>query len=183
MMDRDHVEITGMVLELNDQALGGTPWDPAGRTLRELIRAMVSYFSLEQAMMDMAEYPQAAIHRLRHEWMIDQMRVLLAHSRESGLTENEPLLELLSESHYAHMHTEDLRFGLWMNAEPARRAGAAAGIVRVQRKRAGMPPGEARAPRPLVYVERSDARPLPPLVYIERADRELAGSSLPVIER
>ncbi len=150
MMDRDHEEISGMVLELNSQAVAGTPWDRTGRTLRELIRAMASHYSLEEAMMDMAKYPQAAIHRLRHEWMIDQMRVLLARSRDSGLTANELLLELLSESHEAHMHAEDLHFGLWLSAEPARRAGAAVGIVNAQKQRAVMARREALPPWPLV---------------------------------
>ena len=137
-----------MVLELNNQAAAGQPWDRTGPLLRELTRATVSHFSLEEAMMDTARYPHAVIHRLRHEWMIDQMRVLLARSRESGLAANEPLLELLSESHDAHMHTEDLRFGLWLNAEPARRAGAAAGIVSAPKQRAVVGLNGAPAPRP-----------------------------------
>jgi len=120
MMDRDHEEISGMVLELNAQAAAEKPWDRTGPLLRELIRATGCHFSLEEAMMTAAKYPHAAIHRLRHEWMIDQMRVLLARSRQSGFAANEPLLGLLAESHFAHVAAEDLRFGLWLNATPGR---------------------------------------------------------------
>ena len=150
MMDRDHDEISGMVVELNNQAAAGNPWDRTGRLLRELMRATASHYSLEEAMMDMATYPEAAIHRLRHEWMIDQMRVLLARSRESGLGANEPLLELLSQSHDEHMHTEDLRFGIWLNTEPARRADAAAGIANAQKQRAIAGPSRPHATHPLL---------------------------------
>jgi len=118
MMDRDHEEISGMVLELNLQATVDKPWEQSGALLRDLMRATASHFSLEEGMMKTARYPQAAIHRLRHEWMIDQMRVLLARSRESGLAANGLLVELLSESHFAHMHAEDQGFGLWLNTTP-----------------------------------------------------------------
>jgi hemerythrin-like metal-binding protein len=109
-----------MVLELNLHAMAGKPWDRTGPLLRELVRATGSHFALEEALMQTADYPSATIHRLRHEWLIDQVRVLLARGREFGLAANEPLLELLSDSHLVHMHTDDLRFGLWLNAAPDR---------------------------------------------------------------
>jgi hemerythrin len=159
MMDRDHVEISEMVLELNLEAAAGKPWDRTGRLLKEVSRALVSHFELEQTMMETTRYPGLALHRLRHEWMIDQMRILMARCKQDGVASNQILLELLSESHFEHMQTEDLGYGLWLNADMGRTEHAVTGM------QAGLPQGadlygNTRAPRPLVYVEQSTANEL-----------------------
>jgi hemerythrin-like metal-binding protein len=156
MMDRDHMELSEMVLELNLDAAAGKPWDRTGRLLKDMARALGSHFSMEQTMMESTRYPGATIHRLRHEWMIDQMRVLATRCKKDGVEANRILLELLSESHFAHMQTEDFRYGLWLNGERARPAGWAQGIVNVAKQHDAEAQSNTRAPRPLVYLEHAE---------------------------
>jgi hemerythrin-like metal-binding protein len=118
MIDRDHAEISCMVLELKLWLADGKPWSLTGALLQNLARATASHFVLEEAMMGAAQYPRLPFHCLSHQLMIEQMRALTARSRKDGFLGNEPLLDLLAESHFAHVQNEDLSFGLWLNSTP-----------------------------------------------------------------
>jgi len=116
MIDRDHTEISDMVLELKLSAMTAKPWSQTGPQLRELTRAVSAHASLEELMMEATQYPGFAIHKLRHQWMMDQLRALTAQCRKEGYVLDGPLLDLFSESHFAHIQDEDMTFGLWLNA-------------------------------------------------------------------
>jgi hemerythrin-like metal-binding protein len=171
MMDRDHMELSEMVLELNLESAAGKPWDRTGRILKEMTRAIGSHFALEQTMMESTRYPGATIHRLRHEWMMDQMRVLTARCKKDGVEANRMLLELLSESHFAHMQTDDLRYGLWLNAGTARPAADAEQMVNAAMQQT-TEANNSRAPRPVVYVEQVEDRIVEP-VMVRQVDADL----------
>jgi len=115
MIDRDHAELSEMALELKLQAAAGRQWTLTSPLLRELARATASHFALEETMMESTNYPGALLHRLQHQWMVDQMRTLTARCRTSGLQANEMLLNLFVESHFAHVGRDDLHYGLWLN--------------------------------------------------------------------
>jgi len=115
MIDRDHAELSEMTLELKLQAAAGRQWTLTSPLLRELARATVSHFALEETMMESTNYPGALLHRLQHQWMVDQVRTLTARCRRSDLQANEMLLNLLVESHFAHVGRDDLHYGLWLN--------------------------------------------------------------------
>jgi hemerythrin-like metal-binding protein len=168
MMDRDHMEISEMVLELNLDAAAGRPWDHTGRILKDMARALSSHFAMEQTLMDSTRYPGATIHHLRHEWMIDQMRVLATRSKKDGIEANQMLLALLSESHFAHMQTDDMRYGLWLNGEVARPAGAAEGILFPAAPENIEAANGVRAQRPTVFVEQIEQP-----VGVRLSEREL----------
>jgi hypothetical protein len=104
--------------------------------------------------------------------MIDQMRVLATRCKQDGVAANQILLELLSESHFAHMQTDDLRYGAWLNAAPVRPACAAEGIVDAARQQSAENQTKIRAPRPVIYAERVDHREL--VVARHEEVRELA---------
>jgi hemerythrin-like metal-binding protein len=174
MMDRDHCELSEMVLDLNLEAAAGKPWDRTGRLLKEMARALGSHFGMEQTMMESTRYPGATIHRLRHEWMIDQMRVLATRCKQDGVAANQILLELLSESHFAHMQTDDLRYGAWLNAAPGRPASTAEGMVDAARRQDSEAKTVTRAPRPTIYTERVEDSEL--VVAGPNEIRELVGA-------
>lgn len=118
LIDRDHEEISCMVIELRLWLADGKPWNLTGALLQNLVRATASHFVLEEALMGAAQYPRLPIHCLSHQLMVEQMRAFAARSRKNGFVGNEPLLDLLSESHFAHVQNEDLSFGLWLNSTP-----------------------------------------------------------------
>jgi hemerythrin-like metal-binding protein len=118
MIDHDHAEISCMVLELKLWLADGKPWSLTGALLRNLARATASHFVLEEAMMGAAQYPRLPLHHLNHQLMMEQMQALTVRSRKGGVLSDDPLLDLLSESHFAHVQNEDLSFGLWLNSTP-----------------------------------------------------------------
>jgi hemerythrin-like metal-binding protein len=116
MMDRDHSEIHGMIAELKWIAAAHAPSERTSSLLRELSRASASHFALEETMMEATRYPGTQIHRLRHRWMIDQLRSLSGRLRRNRLQPDHPLVELIAESHHAHVWIEDLNYAWWLNA-------------------------------------------------------------------
>ena len=120
IIDRDHAEISEMMLDLRLGLAQGKPSSLTSAFLRNLARATASHFALEEAMMEAAKYTRLPVHRLRHRWMLDQMQVLTARCRKVGLHDNAPLLDLMSEAHFTHVQNEDLSFGLWLDSPSSR---------------------------------------------------------------
>lgn len=115
MIDRDHREMSEVLQEIRNQIATGKPRNETNRLLSELALVTRSHFALEEGMMAATDYPGTVLHRLRHQWMMDQIKALTSCPGRKDLVLAVPLLELFSESHVAHMNTEDLGFGLWLN--------------------------------------------------------------------
>lgn len=115
MLDRDHSELSEVLLELQSQITMGKAQSVTSNLLSDLSRAMRSHFALEEGMMAASRFPGMAVHQLRHQWMMEQMKALSALTSRGALILNEPLLILFSESHFAHLYTEDVNLGLWLN--------------------------------------------------------------------
>jgi hemerythrin len=115
VIDRDHREISELLVEINfNVARDGD----AGRrihTLRDLARATRSHFLLEEAMMAATKFPGLALHRMRHQWMLQQIGQLANYwGKEKNALTREPI-GLLWESHIAHLESEDRSYGLWLD--------------------------------------------------------------------
>lgn len=114
MLDRDHTEISELLLEINFNAAKDGAAGRQIRRLGELSRVTRSHFLLEEGMMAATKYPGLAVHRLRHAWMMEQIRRLAAYwSRERDALTREPM-GMLWESHIAHVESEDRAYGLWL---------------------------------------------------------------------
>jgi hemerythrin len=114
VIDRDHREISDLLVEINfNVARDGD----AGRrihSLRDLARATRSHFLLEEGMMDATQFPGVALHRMRHQWMLQQIGHLAAYwGKEKNALTREPIA-LLWESHIAHLEGEDRAYGSWL---------------------------------------------------------------------
>jgi hemerythrin-like metal-binding protein len=115
MLDRDHRELSEILREIQSQIAVGAAGRMTSRIFGDLLRATRSHFSLEEEMMAATKFPGLAVHRLRHQWMTDQIESLAVRDGSQGLILDEPILQLFSESHLTHVHTEDLNYGLWLN--------------------------------------------------------------------
>ena len=115
VIDRDHQFISELLLEINfNAAKEGDPRRQI-RRLKQLAHLTRSHFRLEEGMIAAARYPGLAVHSLRHEWMMEQIRRLAAYwSGKKNAMTREPM-GLLWESHTAHMESEDRAFGLWLD--------------------------------------------------------------------
>ena len=115
VIDCDHQFISELLLEINfNAAKEGDPRRQI-RRLKQLAHLTRSHFRLEEGMIAAARYPGLAVHSLRHEWMMEQIRRLAAYwSGKKNAMTREPM-GLLWESHTAHMESEDRAFGLWLD--------------------------------------------------------------------
>jgi len=115
MMDRDHREIAEVLDEIKIQLATGKAQSTTERLIGDLARATRSHYILEEGIMAAANYPGMALHRLRHQWMMEQLKAVVPQSRRRNFALNLALLQLFSESHSDHVHTDDLRYGMWLN--------------------------------------------------------------------
>ncbi|MGD0348031.1 MAG: hemerythrin family protein [Terracidiphilus sp.] len=114
MIDRDHREISELLLEINFNAARDEDADRKIRRLRDLARVTRSHFLLEEAMMTATNYPGLAVHRMRHAWMLEEIRRLVEYwGKEQNALMREPM-GLLWESHIEHVESEDRAYGLWL---------------------------------------------------------------------
>jgi len=115
MIDRDHREIAELMIALNSgDARDGDPVRHL-RRLRELERLVRSHFLLEETMMSLSRYPGAALHSMRHDWMMEQIRRLHTYWKaEKHDLKLEPM-GLLWQSHLAHVTNDDMKYGLWLH--------------------------------------------------------------------
>lgn len=115
VIDRDHREISELLVEINFNVSRDGDAGRRVHTLRELARATRSHFLLEEALMEASKFPGLPLHRLRHKWMLGQIWQLANYwGRQKNALILEPI-GLLQESHAAHMEREDRAYGLWLD--------------------------------------------------------------------
>lgn len=119
LIDRDHREIAEMMIAINYDATRDPDPTRQLRRLRELERMVRSHFLLEECAMTAARFRGLAVHKMRHQWMMEQIRRLSASwKNEKNALIREPMA-LLWESHVLHVEGEDRAFGLWLDGADA----------------------------------------------------------------
>jgi len=114
IIDRDHREISELLVEINFSAARDGDVGRRMRSLRDLACATRSHFLLEEWMMDAAKYPGLDVHRMRHAWMLEEIGRLARYwGQEKSAPTREPM-GLLWQSHIEHVETEDRAYGLWL---------------------------------------------------------------------
>jgi hemerythrin-like metal-binding protein len=115
VIDRDHREISDLLVEINFVVARDGDAGRRIHNLRDLARATRSHFLLEEAIMDASKFPGLALHRMRHKWMLGQIWQLANYwGKEKNALTREPI-DLLWESHTAHVESEDRSYGLWLH--------------------------------------------------------------------
>ncbi|MDR3755134.1 MAG: hemerythrin domain-containing protein [Terracidiphilus sp.] len=114
-IDRDHREISDLLLEINFNVVTEADTGRRIHHLRDLARATRSHFLLEEGMMAASKFPGLPLHRLRHKWMLGQIWQLANYwGKEKNALTREPI-GVLWESHIAHMESEDRAYGSWLD--------------------------------------------------------------------
>ena len=115
ILDCDHREMVDALFEIQRALTTGEDPRRTGSLLRKLANFSLTHFALEEGMMVATKYPGLARHRLNHQRMVGRMRSLASRHRADGLTLDHNSVSLLSELHTAHIHHDDLHYGLWLN--------------------------------------------------------------------
>jgi hemerythrin-like metal-binding protein len=114
IIDRDHREISELLVEININTERDGDADRKVRRLGDLARVTRSHFLLEEWMMAATNYPGLAPHRTRHAWMLEEILRLAEYwGKKKNVLTREPM-GLLWESHIEHVECEDQAYGLWL---------------------------------------------------------------------
>jgi len=122
LLDRDHNELEEILAEIRFRAELGLAGPGINALLRKLAHRTRLHFALEEEMMSATRYPGMAVHRLQHQWLIDQIRFLAGRTARKALVNGPDSLNFLSESHFNHVRIADLHYGLWLENRAAIRA-------------------------------------------------------------
>jgi hemerythrin len=116
ILDRDHRQMAEVIHELKAATLDN--WDQSLTVplLRKLVHFTMNHFALEEDMMQTTRYPGMAVHRLNHRHLMGKLGALIAHHDRGGLPLALSSLRFLHEWHIGHVHSDDLHYGLWLNA-------------------------------------------------------------------
>jgi hemerythrin-like metal-binding protein len=115
LLDRDHDDLGEMIQEIQMRAGNGLDDTRSGEMLRKLAKRLALHFALEDGMMSATRYPGAGVHRLQHQWLMDQVNALAVQRGRNSLARNTQLLSLLTDSHHKHIGHEDFDYGIWLN--------------------------------------------------------------------
>jgi hemerythrin-like metal-binding protein len=116
ILDCDHRVLFETIKEL--QAAAVTDADPrrTGSLLRKLADFTLTHFALEEGMMAATKFPGMDLHRLHHQRITEQVTVLASRYKRGGLPLDSDSLSVLSELHANHVRSDDLHYGIWLNA-------------------------------------------------------------------
>lgn len=120
LIDCDHREMAEAIMELQSAAEGGMEQSRTARLLRALSHFTLTHFAMEEAMMSATKYPLVALHRLRHQRMMEQLRQVAAIQNRGKQPLRADWLAALADWHNLHVRHDDSHFGHWVNREERR---------------------------------------------------------------
>jgi len=119
ILDCDHREMAETLSAIRTTVERDEDRSRTAALLRKLAHFTRIHFALEESMMAATKYPGMARHRLQHQRLMEQMKVLVCRYQRGSLTLQPQSLGFLPESHTAHVEKDDLSFGVWLNDPPS----------------------------------------------------------------
>lgn len=116
ILDRDHRQMAEVIHELKAATLANRDQSLTVPLLRKLAHFTMNHFAFEEDMMQTTRYPGIAVHRLNHRHLMGKLGALIAHHDRGDLPLAPSSLRFLHEWHINHVNSEDLHYGLWLNA-------------------------------------------------------------------
>jgi hemerythrin len=116
ILDRDHRQMAEVIHELKAATQPDRDQSLTGLLLHKLALFTRNHFAIEEEMMQTTRYPGMAVHRLNHRYLMSKLGALIAHHDRRDLPLASSSLSFLHEWHIGHVHSDDLHYGLWLNA-------------------------------------------------------------------
>lgn len=115
VFDREHSALLDILNALQNEIEERRDDDAIEALLAALARGIEAHFKSEEAMMEASKYPGLLIHSMKHQRLLEQLGALRArYSRDSTIMDKHSL-SFLRDWFAAHIHNDDLNFGLWQN--------------------------------------------------------------------
>jgi hemerythrin len=116
MLDCDHRVLFEAIKELQAAASADGDLRRTRSLLRKLADFTLTHFALEEGMMLATKFPGMAQHRLHHQQLTEHVAALASRNNRNGLPLDSEAMNLLSELHVNHVRSDDMHYGLWLNA-------------------------------------------------------------------
>ena len=115
LMDCDHAEMEERIAAIRAGLAGGVGHARSSLEIGELTHFCHLHFAMEEALMLTTEYPLSSLHRLHHQRMAHEMRVISAAFARNGTALPSVTLGRLFNNHARHLLEDDSHFGGWLN--------------------------------------------------------------------
>jgi hemerythrin-like metal-binding protein len=119
-VDDQHVVLCETLNDLHAAMLKGQARTITGPLLQRLVSYTVDHFSAEEALMEGANYPGLAMHRVKHRELTKQVGEYVARFEKGDITLSHHLLDFLSGWLTTHIQTTDKEYGPWLNEHGVR---------------------------------------------------------------
>ena len=116
ILDCDHRQMAEVIHELKTASLANRDQSLTVPLLRKLAHFTMNHFAFEEEMMQSTRYPGMAAHRLNHRYLMGKLGMLIARHDRRELPLASSSLSFLHEWHINHVHSDDMHYGLWLNA-------------------------------------------------------------------
>jgi hemerythrin-like metal-binding protein len=114
-IDDQHVVLCETLNDLHAAMMKGQARTITGPLLQRLVSYTVDHFSAEEALMEAANYPGLAMHRVKHRELTKQVGEYVVRFEKGDITLSHHLLDFLSGWLTTHIQTTDKEYGPWLN--------------------------------------------------------------------
>lgn len=111
----EHHKLFDDLNELQEAVENGEDPSRIGQVVHQLADRTRVHFSSEEAMMEHTKYAGLALHRLKHQHLMEQAEAFAARVDRGGYTLNNHSLNFLADWLTTHIVNEDRFFGRWLN--------------------------------------------------------------------
>ena len=113
--DIEHREIVDALNALQTEVEGANQPAVTGPLLRKLAGYTIAHFKSEEKMMAATKYPGMALHRMKHQHLLEQLGAFLTRYARNSASMDRHSLNFLRDWVTTHVQGEDRNFGLWLN--------------------------------------------------------------------
>jgi len=114
-LDEEHRALYGSINALNAAMVGNQGRSQIEPLLRKVADRTCAHFSSEEAMMTRTNYPGLALHRIKHQYLLEQLVAFVSRFERGGAMLNQHSLNFLRDWCNTHIEKEDKQFGQWLN--------------------------------------------------------------------
>jgi len=113
--DKEHWEIVDAINELQAAVDSGNDLGVTGPLLDKLASNTIAHFKAEEDMMASSKYPGLALHEMKHQFLLEQLKAFRTRYRSKSARLDRHSLNFLRDWVTTHIQSEDSNFGQWLN--------------------------------------------------------------------
>jgi hemerythrin-like metal-binding protein len=114
-LDEEHRALFGAINTLDAAMVNNQDRGLIEPLLRKVAASTCALFSSEETMMTQANYPGLGLHRIKHQYLLEQLVAFANRFERGGAMLNQHSLNFLRDWCNTHIEKEDKQFGQWLS--------------------------------------------------------------------